>query len=161
MTTNIIINKPTLKSFFMRMLEAIFSTTVWVAFLYFFQPLFTTIVWLITGHWIQLHFFSTSLIEPLLDILLYSLLFSLLILIVLLSWSSWNSWRYGGLDRRKSRPMVSDLTIAVNFSVPFKTITTARNAKLALVEPALSGASFTVITTNSPDFIPAPSNTTK
>lgn len=145
MTTTLIINKPNLKSFFMRTLEAIFSTTAWVIFLYFFQPLFTTGVWLVTGYWIQLHFFSYSLIDPMLDMLFRSLLFSLFILTVLISWSSWNFWRYGGLDRRKPRPMVLDSVIAATFNVSLTTLTDARNAKLALVMPATSGVIFTIV----------------
>lgn len=132
----------------MRTLETIFSTTAWMAFLYFFHPLFTTFFWLLTGHWIQLHVLSYSTIDPTLDMLFRAILFSILILVILICWSSWNMWRYGGLDRRKSRPMVLDSTIASHFNISVETLTTARNAKLSLVMPVASGVLFTVLETN-------------
>lgn len=145
MNNKLIIDKPALKSLVMRILEALFSTTAWAIFLYFCQPFFTIVFWLLTGYWIQLHFFSDSLILPMMDILFRSFLFSLVSLLLLMSWSLWNVWRYGGLDRRKPRPMVLDTVIAATFSVPITTLTRARNAKLALITPTTLGVFFTLI----------------
>lgn len=129
----------------MRIFEALFSTTAWIAFLYFFSPIVTTFVWLITGYWIQVHAFTYALVEPTFNMLLIALLFSLVVLIILVIWSAWNTWRYGGLDRRKFRPVVVDATVANCFNVPLKTVTLARKVKLATVTPRGTELVFTEI----------------
>lgn len=141
----LLINKPKLKSSVRSLAENLFSATFWVIFLYFFQPLVTTLVWLTTGYWLYYEVFSYSMVHSIADMLSSCLFFSIFIAAVMLGWSLWNIRCYGGLDRRKPRPSVTDEITAAVYSVPRETIAAARRAQVALIIQENNGVRFEII----------------
>lgn len=146
-----LINQPKLKKSLVCSTETACSITAWVLFLYFFQPLFTAAFWLISGQWVYQHVFSVSSIQTTINMIIYSFYFAVLIMVVLISWATWNYWHYGRLERRKPRSPVADSAVAMHFSVPLRTVYSARNAKLAMVIPTFPGVVFKIKKYNNND----------
>lgn len=87
-------------------------------------------------HWYILDFSPYSSPKPTLEMMLYTFIFALFILILLISWSSWNYLCYGCLDRRTPPATVPNSKLALAFNIPLETIINARDAKYALITPA-------------------------
>jgi len=83
--------------------------------------------------WFILDFSPYSSPKSTLEMMLYTFIFALLILLLLISWSSWNYFCYGGLDRRKPPATIPSSTLALAFNVPLETIINAHDAKYALI----------------------------
>lgn len=96
-------------------------------------------------HWLILDFSPYSSPKSTLEMMLYTFIFALLILISLISWSSWNYLCYGGLDRRKPPATIPSSTLALAFNVPVETIINAHDAKYALIAPTQFSFTLTLL----------------
>jgi len=135
----IIIDQPTLKKPMLRFLETIFSAVVWVFFIYLFQTIFTTAFWLLGLEHIYSYTFTRDSIESTIDAMIFAMYTAIVSMIVLFAWAQWNLRRYGGLDRRRPRPPVSQEEVAKEFEVPLDTVSQMQTAKMAVIQTSPTG----------------------
>ncbi|MCE5286606.1 MAG: poly-beta-1,6-N-acetyl-D-glucosamine biosynthesis protein PgaD [Pelosinus sp.] len=144
----LLINRPHLRGYFRLVLETGISLSVWVVFLYFFQPLLTALLWLLTGEWLWWFIFSSEAVYGTLSMLYYAVLFAGVIFLSFLAWAQWNLYHYGGLDRRKPPLPIEDEKVAEHFGVPLSTVQNAKMARVATINPTPEGPIFTIKSKN-------------
>lgn len=148
--SKMLINRPRLQSYVNHFFEATFSLTLWLVFLYLFQPLFSSLAWLLTNQWLYWSVFSPAAIHGTLEALLASFLFACLVALSFFIWAKWNLRLYGGLDRRKPRPALKDDEIARIFEVSTEILELARQTKIGSINPSPSGMTITQRQLNLP-----------
>ena len=128
-----VLDKPHLQHSFFRVLESLLSISAWAFFINLMQPFITAILWW-QGY--KLMFdkaFSLATIEGTLIMIENSVYFGIAVYLILLSWSEWNYYRYGRLNRRKAKPLVSNTDLAVFYGVSLATVQEAQSVKCANV----------------------------
>ncbi|NLP42168.1 MAG: poly-beta-1,6-N-acetyl-D-glucosamine biosynthesis protein PgaD [Veillonellaceae bacterium] len=137
--TQMVINQPALQKPIIRGLEVFASASIWLVFLYFFQTFFSAVVWILGGRLVYDRLFLPSIIEGTENMLFLIFVFALAMFLVMLTWANWNYWRFGRLDRRKPRPPISNSIIASYYAIPEKMVVSARDMKVARINPLDSG----------------------
>jgi poly-beta-1,6-N-acetyl-D-glucosamine biosynthesis protein PgaD len=135
MEDTLIIDSPSLKRKWLRVVEALFSAAVWVFFIYLFQTIVTTIMWILGLEHIYSYNFSPDSISSTLDAMLLALYTAVAAMVVLVVWAQWNYWRFGRLERRKPRPVVTKEEVAEQFAVPVDSVDKMQAAKFATIQP--------------------------
>jgi poly-beta-1,6-N-acetyl-D-glucosamine biosynthesis protein PgaD len=141
MEDTLIIDSPSLKRKWLRVVEALFSAAVWVFFIYLFQTIVTTIMWILGLEHIYSYNFSPDSISSTLDAMLLALYTAVAAMVVLVVWAQWNYWRFGRLERRKPRPVVTKEEVAEQFAVPVDSVDKMQAAKFATMKRRLRGKS--------------------
>ncbi len=134
-----ILYRPELQSAGQRTLYSVLTLIAWTVWLYLFVPLVSLLAW-----WFGIDAFSRYLLEPadrsdLLTLLTYSGVVVLSALVVV-AWSIYNLRRYGGLDRRKPVPPVSDEELRQRHGIDAATLTALREQRRVVLhmDPAIS-----------------------
>ncbi|NGX15435.1 poly-beta-1,6-N-acetyl-D-glucosamine biosynthesis protein PgaD [Wenzhouxiangella sp. XN24] len=111
-----IIYRPDLQPRPQRLLFSSLTALAWIGWLYLFLPLVSLLAW-----WFGVDLFARFILEPedpahLLTLLRY---FGVVLIAaaVIIAWSSYNLRRFGGLDRRKTIPPVSDVELCARFDI--------------------------------------------
>jgi len=128
-----VIDAPRLQHSFLRGLESLLSISAWAFFLNLLQPFITSVVWWQGYKLMAGQAFSLHTIEATLTMIEMSAYFGIAVFLILFSWSRWNYYRYGRLNRRKPKPLVSNTDLAVFYGVSLATVQKAQAAKLAKV----------------------------
>ncbi|MCX7780463.1 MAG: poly-beta-1,6-N-acetyl-D-glucosamine biosynthesis protein PgaD [Negativicutes bacterium] len=130
-----VIDQPQLKKLPLRILEMIFSVSIWAFFIYLIQPLATVLLWIFGFTYLsKTHLFSLSALEGTAMIMEFSAYLAVFFFLSLLSWANWNYWRYGRLNRRKPKPAVAIKELAAYYDVPPARVEEAQAVKLATLE---------------------------
>lgn len=127
-----IVYRPELQSVGQRTLYSVLTLVAWTIWLYLFVPLISLLAW-----WFGIDAFSRYLLEPadrsdLLTLLTYSGVV-VLSAMVIVAWSFYNLKRYGGLDRRKPIPPVSDEDLRARHGMDAATLATLREERRLLL----------------------------
>lgn len=134
-TAAMVIDQPQLKGVPLKVLETLFSVSVWAFFVYLLQPIVTVLLWIFGFvHLSKTHLFSLSALEGTAMILEFSVYLAVVFFLSLFSWANWNYWRYGRLNRRTARPPVTSKEIAVFYGVSPARVEEARSMKFAEIE---------------------------
>jgi len=111
-----IIYRPELQPRPQRLLFSSLTALAWIAWLYLFLPLVSVLAWLF-----GIDLFSRFILGPedpahLLTLLRY---FGVVLIaaVIIIAWSAYNLRRFGGLDRRKTIPPVSDVELCARFNI--------------------------------------------
>ena len=123
---SIVIDEPRLQNSYMRGLEYMVSISVWAFFLNLMQPVVTTILWLQGYQLIEENIFSLSTIQATVSMIQWIAYFAVAVFLILISWAHWNYWRYGLLDHRKPKPLVSNSELAQFFGVSLTNVQEAQ-----------------------------------
>jgi biofilm PGA synthesis protein PgaD len=134
-----ILYRPELQSAGQRTLYSVLTLLAWTVWLYLFVPLLSLLAW-----WFGIEAFSLYLLEPadrsdLLTLLTYAGVVVLSALVIV-AWSIYNLRRYGGLDRRKPIPPVSDEELRAHHDIDARTLAALRTQRRVVLhlEPAIS-----------------------
>lgn len=123
-----IIYRPDLLPKRRRMMFSGITLLAWFVWFYLFLPLISLGAW-----WIGIESFSTYMLEPvtrsyLLSLTGYAIVVAVTALIII-SWSRYNQARFGGPDRRKPMPPVTQEMIAQRFRVDEAMLEKIQNAR--------------------------------
>lgn len=133
-----ILYRPELQSLGQRTLYSVLTLVAWTVWLYLFVPLLSLLAW-----WFGIDLFSRYLLEPAEHSHLLTLLqyvgFVVLSAVVVVTWSLYNLRRYGGLDRRKPIPPVSDAELRERHHVDADTLAALRRERRVVLhlDPAI------------------------
>lgn len=134
-----ILYRPELQSAGQRTLYSVLTLIAWTVWLYLFVPLLSLFAW-----WFGIEAFSLYLLEPadrsdLLTLLTYAGVV-VLSAVVIVAWSIYNLRRYGGLDRRKPIPPVSDEELRARHDIDAATLAALREQRRVVLhlDPAIS-----------------------
>lgn len=134
-----ILYRPELQSAGQRTLYSVLTLIAWTVWLYLFVPLLSLFAW-----WFGIEAFSLYLLEPadrsdLLTLLTYAGVV-VLSAVVIVAWSIYNLRRYGGLDRRKPIPAVSDEELRARHDIDAATLAALREQRRVVLhlDPAIS-----------------------
>jgi len=129
-----IIYRPDLQPRPQRLLFSSLTALAWLIWLYLFLPLLSLLAW-----WFGVDLFAKFILRPEDTAHLFTLLryFGVVIIatVIIIAWSTYNLKRFGGLDRRKMTPPVSDADLCARFNIPqelLENLRTGRNLVLEL-----------------------------
>lgn len=123
-----ILYRPDLQPVGQRTLYSMLTVLAWLVWLYLFLPLISLAAW-----WFGIDLFSRYLLGPedrshLLTLLGYAGVV-VLSAVAIVAWSFYNLRRYGGLDRRRPVPMVSDEELCRRFETDAATLAALRTER--------------------------------
>lgn len=140
-----IINKPHLKSWYLKVLETVFSLFFWSVVLYLLGVFVTAILWFVGLHHLAEQLFIVNDLESILDLSVNAVIYAVIIIALLIIWIRWNLHFYGGLTRRKARPPISDEQVSQIYNVSVQAIEEIREAKIAYILPTEDSLEIEVI----------------
>lgn len=128
-----ILYRPDLQPIGQRTLYSVLTLVAWTVWLYLFVPLLSLLAW-----WFGVDRFSRYLLTPadrsdLLTLLGYAGVV-VVSAIVIVTWSFYNLKRYGGLDRRKPVPPVSDEDLRQRHGIDAATLAALRQERRLVVQ---------------------------
>ncbi|EAX48933.1 hypothetical protein TcarDRAFT_2622 [Thermosinus carboxydivorans Nor1] len=129
-----VIDTPRLRKPFLRLVEFLFSLSIWVTFISLIQPLATVLMWLIGFKLIDAELFDLAAVESTVEMMKLSVWWAGIVFLILFGWAQWNYWRYGRLERRKHRPAVTPVDLAVHYQTSLAAVHQAQTVKAAIVE---------------------------
>lgn len=133
-----ILYRPELQSAGQRTLYSVLTVIAWTVWLYLFVPLLSLLAW-----WFGIDAFSRYLLEPGdrsdLETLLRYTGVVVLSAMVIVAWSVYNLRRFGGLDRRKPVPPVSDAELRARHEIDAATLAALREQRRIVLhmDPAI------------------------
>lgn len=146
-----IIYRPDLQPRPQRLLFSSLTALAWLIWLYLFLPLVSVLAW-----WFGVDLFAQFILDPedsahLLTLLRY---FGVVIVaaVVIVAWSTYNLRRFGGLDRRKNIPPVSDAELCERFNTNQETLERLRTGRRLVLELDPEGQ---LVTVEVPDSCPS------
>jgi poly-beta-1,6-N-acetyl-D-glucosamine biosynthesis protein PgaD len=87
------------------------SVSLWAIFLYLLQFFLTSLFLAFAAVYLYGQLFTTEAAAGTWALVEFSVVVSVIAFLLLLGWATWNKVLYGGLDRRKPRPMPTELAI--------------------------------------------------
>lgn len=130
-----IINKPHLKEWYLRLIETVFSLLIWSVVLYLFAALLTIILWVLGISHIAEQLFIVNDLDSIVDVSITAFIYTIIVLLLILGWIRWNLHFYGGLNRRKARPAMSDDDVAALYKITINELHEIKDAKVAYILP--------------------------
>lgn len=109
------------------------SASLWALFLYLLQFFLTAVFLAFTSIFLYNNLFASEAASGTWELLKLTVIVSFIAFLVLFLWATWNKFMYGGLDRRKPRPMPSDEEIAELYGQTTQSLAMAREAKCLTV----------------------------
>lgn len=128
-----IINKPHLKPWYLKVIETIFSLLIWSVVIYLFGIFFTAILWVFGVNHLTEQLFIVNDLDAIISLCIKGLIYTLIIMILIFAWIRWNLYYYGGLSRRKARPAITDEQVAELYHITLETLQEFRSSKIAYV----------------------------
>jgi poly-beta-1,6-N-acetyl-D-glucosamine biosynthesis protein PgaD len=125
-----------------RGVEAVLSVGVWAVFINLLQPIVTVIMWLAGVRLFETEVFSLSALESTTFMMKFVAYWGAATFAVLFSWATWNYLRFGRLERRKPRPVMTDEEVAMFYNVPLTVVEEARELKIAVCAVDSNGIRF-------------------
>ena len=109
------------------------SISLWAIFLYLLQFFMTSLFLAFAAIFLYGQLFTSEAAAGTWELVIFASSVSVIAFLVLLIWAVWNKALYGGLDRRKPRPMPPDEEIAALYGHPLTDLQAARNAQFLRV----------------------------
>jgi len=129
-----VIDTPRLREPLVRLVEFLFSLSAWITFISLIQPLATVLMWLIGFKLIDAELFDLAAVDSTVEMMKFSVWWAGIVFLILFGWAQWNYWRYGRLERRKHRPAVTPVDLAVHYQTSLAAVHQAQTVKAAMVE---------------------------
>lgn len=128
-----IIYRPDLQPRPQRLLFSSLTALAWILWLYLFLPLISALAW-----WFGVDLFTQFILGPedpahLLTLLRYFVVV-LVAAAIIIGWSMYNLRRFGGLDRRKNIPPVSDEELCLRFATSPEMLERLRTGRRLVLE---------------------------
>lgn len=123
-----IIYRPELQPIGQRTLFSLATLVAWVVWMYLFLPLLSLGAW-----WLGIEFFRQYMLQPgnmdyLLTLTVYAVVLAVIALLIF-GWSRYNELRFGGRDRRKPLPPVTNDMLAEHFGLESEMVGSLQRAK--------------------------------
>lgn len=113
-----------------RRIEFAISAGLWAVFLYLLQFFGSSLFWGLATYFVYGELFNDRNQRGTVELLIFTFFFAIVVFFILFLWASWNRLLYGGMDRRKPRPMPSEAEIAVWHNISVEQLHFAQGLKL-------------------------------